>query len=106
MAKYYGWTNDDSLLSLSVSVEGPAFKLINFRHPEGQLERWLEELNQYYMTIILRPGKNHPNADALSRGVIQPCGPLGLTDTLEMCRDGVDTTADVHLSDGMIFRVG
>lgn len=57
--------------------------LINFRHPEGQLERWLEELNQYYMTIILRPGKNHPNADALSRGVIQPCGPLGLTDTLE-----------------------
>lgn len=57
--------------------------LINFRHPEGQLERWLEELNQYYMTIILRPGKKHLNADTLSRGVIQPCGPLGQTDTLE-----------------------
>lgn len=59
--------------------------LINIRHPEGQIARWLEELiiSQYDMTIIPRTGKNHLNADALSRDVIQPCGPLGLTDLLK-----------------------
>ena len=31
------------------------------------LARWLEELSQYDMTIIHRPGKQHVNADALSR---------------------------------------
>lgn len=40
--------------------------LINFRHPEGQIARWLEELSQYDMTIIHRPGKKYINADALS----------------------------------------
>ena len=46
--------------------------LVNFRHPEGQIARWLKELNQYDMTIVHRPGKKHVNADALSRDVVQP----------------------------------
>ena len=50
--------------------------LVNFRHPEGQIARWLEELSQYDMTIVHRPGKKHVNADALSRDVFQPCKPL------------------------------
>ena len=41
--------------------------LQNFKQPEGQLARWLEQLQKYKFTIIHRPGKAHCNADALSR---------------------------------------
>ncbi|GFO46611.1 Pol polyprotein [Plakobranchus ocellatus] len=41
--------------------------LTSFKEPQGQLARWLEELSQYDMEIIHRPGKRHGNADALSR---------------------------------------
>ena len=41
--------------------------LMRFQNVEGQLARWLEELSQYHMEIVHRPGKKHVNADALSR---------------------------------------
>lgn len=41
--------------------------LLGFKNIEGQLSRWIEELSQYDMAIIHRPGKLHINADALSR---------------------------------------
>ncbi len=41
--------------------------LMNFRNVEGQLARWLEELQRFNMDIQHRPGKDHGNADALSR---------------------------------------
>lgn len=41
--------------------------LVKFKHIEGQLARWLEELSQYNMTVIHRRGSEHVNADALSR---------------------------------------
>jgi hypothetical protein len=41
--------------------------LLNFKNIEGQLARWIEELAQYNMVIQHRPGKNHTNADGLSR---------------------------------------
>jgi hypothetical protein len=41
--------------------------LMRFKNPDGQLARWLEELSQYDMRILHRPGKQHENADALSR---------------------------------------
>lgn len=41
--------------------------LMNFKNPNGQLARWLEELSQYWMEISHRPGGKHVNADALSR---------------------------------------
>ena len=41
--------------------------LLNFREPQGQLARWLEELGQYDMKVEHRPGRKHQNADALSR---------------------------------------
>ncbi|KAK3105395.1 hypothetical protein FSP39_024200 [Pinctada imbricata] len=41
--------------------------LMNFKDPQGQLARWLEELSQYWMIIRHRPGIKHQNADALSR---------------------------------------
>lgn len=41
--------------------------LLRFKEPQGQIARWLEELSQYDMKVTHRPGKNHGNADALSR---------------------------------------
>ena len=44
--------------------------LLNFRNPEGQTARWLEELAMYDFDIQHRQGARHGNADALSR---RPC---------------------------------
>lgn len=44
--------------------------LLNFRHPEGQVARWIESLQQYDFSIEHRSGSRHGNADALSR---RPC---------------------------------
>jgi transposase InsO family protein len=41
--------------------------LMRFKHLEGQLARWMEELSQYDMQIVHRPGRKHLNADGLSR---------------------------------------
>ncbi len=41
--------------------------LMRFKHPEGQLARWLEELSQFDMIIEHRAGVQHQNADGLSR---------------------------------------
>lgn len=47
--------------------------LCNFKHPEGQMARWLERLQQYSYDIQHRPGPRHGNADALSRRVCDDC---------------------------------
>ena len=44
--------------------------LLNFKHPEGQVARWLEALQEYDFDIQHRAGRQHGNADALSR---RPC---------------------------------
>jgi hypothetical protein len=44
--------------------------LMNFREPEGQMCRWLQNLQSYDFEILHRAGKQHGNADALSR---RPC---------------------------------
>jgi hypothetical protein len=41
--------------------------LMRFKHIEGQLARWLEELAQFDMEIIHRPGKLHGNSAGMSR---------------------------------------
>ena len=41
--------------------------LTNFREPQGQLARWMEELSQYNMVLRHRSGRKHGNADSLSR---------------------------------------
>jgi hypothetical protein len=50
--------------------------LLSLKNPEGQLARWLQVLSSYDMTIVHRPGRQHRNADALSR---IPCRQCGLT---------------------------
>uniref|UniRef100_A0A673WIT2 Reverse transcriptase domain-containing protein n=1 Tax=Salmo trutta TaxID=8032 RepID=A0A673WIT2_SALTR len=44
--------------------------LMSFREPEGQMARWLEELQPYDFTVVHRAGARHSNADAMSR---RPC---------------------------------
>lgn len=51
--------------------------LLNFKNIEGQLARWIEELSQYNIILQHRPGKDHGNADALSR----------IPDDLNLCND-------------------
>nr|CAH8870258.1 unnamed protein product [Trichobilharzia regenti] len=41
--------------------------LHNFKEAEGQIARWQEHLQEYDFECMHRPGKNHGNADALSR---------------------------------------
>ena len=41
--------------------------LLNFKEPQGQLARWMEELSQFDMKLVHRAGVKHSNADALSR---------------------------------------
>ena len=57
--------------------------LMNFKGPNCQLARWLEELQQYNMHIVHRKGRDHRNVDSLSR----------IPDSLEYCdcyKSGVD----------------
>ena len=53
---------------------GSLMWLLNFKNPEGQMARWLQVLNSYDMTIVHRPGRQHRNADALSRIPCRQCG--------------------------------
>ena len=48
--------------------------LMTFKEPEGQVARWIEELQAFYFTVEHRPGARHTNADALSR---RPCAAVG-----------------------------
>jgi len=45
--------------------------------PIGQQAHWCEILEEFDFQIIHRPGRNHGNADALSR---RPCRQCGLED--------------------------
>ena len=48
--------------------------LFNFKHPEEQIARWLEVLGTYNFTIEHRPGRQHGNADGMSRITCKQCG--------------------------------
>ena len=45
-----------------------------FKEPEGQVARWLEQLQEFDFSLEHRPGKCHQNADALSRFPCRQCG--------------------------------
>ena len=48
--------------------------LFNFRSPEGQVARWLEILSSFDFAIEHRAGRNHGNADGMSRRPCNQCG--------------------------------
>ena len=70
----YGIANG---LPLTIRTDHASLKwLMNFKKPDGQMARWFEILAPYAPTIVYRPGKEHGNADGLSR---RPC-------LLEQCK--------------------
>ena len=47
--------------------------LHRFKDTEGMMSRWLHALQQFQLSIVHRPGKDHGNADGLSRAPSSPC---------------------------------
>ena len=47
--------------------------LHQFKDMEGMMARWLHALQQFQFSIIHRPGRDHGNADGLSRVPASPC---------------------------------
>ena len=37
--------------------------LQTFKQPAGQMDRWLQKLQEYYFTIVHRLGRQHVNAE-------------------------------------------
>ena len=66
--------------------------LHRFKDTEGMMARWLHTLQQFQFSIIHRAGREHGNADALSRAPSTPCKQCTRPDC-----PTVDTT--VELSD-------
>ena len=50
--------------------------IMRIKNIEGQLARWIEELQYYDMELLYRAGRDHGNADGMSR----------LPDMVELCR--------------------
>ena len=48
--------------------------LASFKEPEGQVARWLQLIETFDYTIEHRPGRDHGNADGLSRRPCRQCG--------------------------------
>ncbi|KRY07844.1 Retrovirus-related Pol polyprotein from transposon [Trichinella patagoniensis] len=65
------WTTRKELLSIRFTLRTDHDSLTwlrNFKEPEGQVARWLEHLQEYDTKVVHRRGRQHNNADAMSRG--------------------------------------
>ena len=76
--------------------------LLNFKEPEGQVARWMEELAAYNLEIEHRPGRRHGNADGLSRQECKQCGRRG--DHLPEVEDKVCMVLVSALNDTMSLK--
>ena len=47
--------------------------LHRFKDTEGMMARWLHALQLFQFSIVHRPGRDHDNADGLSRVPSSPC---------------------------------
>lgn len=73
--------------------------LQNFRDPEGQVARWQETLQEYDFECLHRPGRQHQNADALSRRPIRNHGDC------PTCTNNFVATVNVQLSASNHWRI-
>ena len=62
-ARFIIWTDHKSLVWLH-----------RFKDTEGMMARWLHTLQQFQFTIVHMAGRDHGNADGLSRVPTSPCG--------------------------------
>jgi hypothetical protein len=91
------WRHHTSGMKVLIRTDHSALKwLKSFKLLEGQLARWMEELAQYNLEIIHRPGAQMINADALSR---RPCNPTCAHCSRREEREGEYLTAAIHLQD-------
>ena len=65
--------------------------LHRFKDTEGMMARWLHTLHQFQFTIVHRAGRDHSNADGLSRVPTSPCGQCTRVDCPR-----VDTAVEVE----------
>ena len=61
-AKFIIRTDDNSLVWL-----------YRFKDTEGLMAQWLHALQQFQLSIVHQPGRDHGNADGLSRAPSSPC---------------------------------
>ena len=54
--------------------------LHRFKDTEGMMARWLHTLQQFQFSIVHRAGRDHGNADGLSRVPTSPCGQCARVD--------------------------
>ena len=64
--------------------------LHRFKDTEGMMARWLHTLQQFQFSIVHRAGRDHSNADGLSRVPTSPCGQCTCVDCPR-----VDTAVEV-----------
>ena len=68
--------------------------LRSFKEPEGQVARWLEALAEYDFEVVHRPGRQHINADSLSRQHCQQCG--------QQCSAAVTATSQQQVAEAVL----
>ena len=60
---------------ITICTDHGALKWLQiFKQPEGQMDCWLQKLQECGFNIVHCPGKQHSNADALSRIPCRQCG--------------------------------
>ena len=70
--------------------------LQQFKEPEGQLARWLEQLQEFNFQLEHQSGKLHNNADALSRVTLPPADVVGTNTPVSVIQwDPLWTTAEL-----------
>ena len=57
----------------TLRIDQSLVRLHRFKDTEGMMARWLHALQQFQFPILHRPGKDHGNADGLSRVPSFPC---------------------------------
>ena len=72
-------------------------RLSQFKEPEGQVARWLEQFQEHEFTTEHRPDKTHGNADALSRRPENSAAPTS------SCIETVCTTSPSPVESGYRF---
>ena len=89
-----------------VRTDHSSLKWFNaFKYPDGQFARWMEELASYDLKVGYRVGKEHVNADALSRrpcvGTCNKCTQLEMRDH-KMMKDEEVVVAAVLVNSSMM----
>ena len=92
--------------------------LKNFKNLDGQMARWMEEISRYDHNMIHRPGREHVNADFLSRPTVTencieqkeiPCGKCKYCKRVEEkwkeFEEKIDDVTELRTSDLSVKRV-